>query len=182
MGRADTILQTHSNPLDITSLALTRDIDEDLTLVWANFLEAFAPSSTSGQQRQQTAAGRIKIKEEKKDFIPLDCVTHNVMKSWRQKQLCVFSTREVGVAVAVDSSNWKVSGEMPPNFPFLLLSSQFSLDVWPLASFECCYCYFRTNRWKKNVFEQTVDFSSEVFYAVKSRQQSTVAALCDCES
>lgn len=59
------ILQTNTNPLYITSLALTRDIDKDLTLVWANFLEAFAPEFNF-RSATSTPAGRIKIKEEKK--------------------------------------------------------------------------------------------------------------------
>lgn len=68
------ILQTYTNPLYITGLALTRDIDEDLTLVWANFLEAFALSSTSGQQRQQTPTGRVTLKEKKESQISYNWV------------------------------------------------------------------------------------------------------------
>lgn len=68
------ILQTYTNPLYITGLALTRDIDEDLTLVWANFLEAFALSSTSGQRHQQTPTGRVTLKEKKESQISYNWV------------------------------------------------------------------------------------------------------------
>lgn len=92
------ILQTNTNPLYITGPALTRDIDEDLTLVWANFLEAFGPefnlgsvaSADSGRLREIKSEKKKKRKPRESDFMQLGCVTNNLVKFWGLKSVFFF--------------------------------------------------------------------------------------------
>lgn len=100
------ILQTYTNPLYITSLALTRDIDKDLTLVWANFLEAFALKFNFRSAASTDTGWPHKIRDEKEsdlDFIQLGCVTYNLIKFWRQKRTVCFTP------------GWEVGGTMVVN-------------------------------------------------------------------